>query len=65
MPPIQIEPLLAAAVVVATACTDAVYVLFTTAVVKRRRLPAAQLEQHLVPALVICGDQLHPTPGSM
>ncbi len=41
MPPIQIEPLLAAAVVVATACTDAVYVMFTNAVVKRRRLPAA------------------------
>ena len=41
MPNIQIDPLLAAAVVVATACTDAVYVLFTTAVVKRRRLPAA------------------------
>jgi uncharacterized membrane protein YhaH (DUF805 family) len=41
MPPIQIEPLLAAAVVVATACTDAVYVMFTNSVVKRRRLPAA------------------------
>jgi uncharacterized membrane protein YhaH (DUF805 family) len=41
MPPLQIEPLLAAAVVVATAVTDAVYVLFTNAVVKRRRLPAA------------------------
>ena len=25
----------------ATACTDAVYVLFTNAVIKRRRLPAA------------------------
>jgi hypothetical protein len=37
----QIEPLLAAAVVVATALTDAVYVMFTNAVVKRRRLPAA------------------------
>jgi uncharacterized membrane protein YhaH (DUF805 family) len=41
MPAIQIEPLLAAAVVVATALTDAVYVMFTNAVVKRRRLPAA------------------------
>jgi uncharacterized membrane protein YhaH (DUF805 family) len=40
MPPIAIDPLIAAAVVVATACTDAVYVLFTNAVV-RRRLPAA------------------------
>ncbi len=41
MPSFEIEPLLAAAVVVATACTDAVYVMFTNAVVKRRRLPAA------------------------
>jgi uncharacterized membrane protein YhaH (DUF805 family) len=37
----EIDPLIAAAVVVATACTDAVYVLFTNAVVRRRRLPAA------------------------
>jgi uncharacterized membrane protein YhaH (DUF805 family) len=41
MPPLHIDPLIAAAVVVATACTDAVYVLFTNAVVKRKRLPAA------------------------
>jgi hypothetical protein len=41
MPAIQIEPLLAAAVVVATALTDAVYVMFTNSVVKRHRLPAA------------------------
>ena len=41
MLPFEIDPLVAAAVVVATACTDAVYVLFTNAVVKRRRLPAA------------------------
>ena len=41
MPPIEIEPLLAVAVMVATACTDAIYVMFTTAVVRRRRLSAA------------------------
>jgi len=41
MPPLQIEPLLATAVAVATALTDAVYVLFTNAVVKRHRFPAA------------------------
>ena len=41
MPDIQIDPLLAAAVMFATACTDAVYVLFTNAVIKRRRFPAA------------------------
>ncbi len=41
MPTIEIDPLLAVAVMFATACTDAVYVLFTNAVIKRRRLPAA------------------------
>jgi len=37
----DIDPLIAAAVMAATAATDAIYVLFTNAVVKRRRLPAA------------------------
>ena len=41
MPPFEIDPLIAAAVVAATACTDAIYVMFTNAVVRRRRLPAA------------------------
>ena len=41
MPPIEIDPLIALAVMGATACTDAVYVMFTNAVVRRRRLPAA------------------------
>jgi hypothetical protein len=36
-----IDPLLAAGVVLATAATDAVYVMFTSAVVARRRAPAA------------------------
>ena len=36
-----IHPLTAAAVVLATAATDAVYVMFTAAVVARRRVPAA------------------------
>src|ERR1700749_3262550 len=36
-----INPLTAVAVVLATAATDAVYVMFTSAVVTRRRLPAA------------------------
>ena len=39
--PVQIDPLVAAGVVLATAMTDAVYVMFTSAVVSRRRLPAA------------------------
>jgi uncharacterized membrane protein YhaH (DUF805 family) len=38
---VQIDPLVAAGVVVATALTDACYVAFTSAVVARRRLPAA------------------------
>jgi hypothetical protein len=36
-----IDPLTAGAVVLATAATDAVYVMFTSAVVARRRVPAA------------------------
>jgi len=36
-----IDPLLAFGVVIATAATDAVYVMFTSAVVARRRVPAA------------------------
>src|SRR5262245_35234390 len=36
-----IDPLLAIGVVVATAATDAVYVMFTSAVIARRRVPAA------------------------
>src|SRR6201991_5364870 len=36
-----INPLTAIAVVVATAATDAVYVMFTSAVVARKRVPAA------------------------
>ncbi len=37
----DIDPLVAAAVMAATALTDAVYVMFTNAVVRRHRLPAA------------------------
>ena len=37
----SIDPMIAAGVVVATAATDAVYVMFTSAVVARRRVPAA------------------------
>ena len=36
-----IDPLLATGVLIATAATDAVYVMFTSAVVARRRVPAA------------------------
>ncbi len=37
----SITPLTAAGVLLATAATDAVYVMFTSAVVARRRVPAA------------------------
>ena len=37
----EIDPLVALGVVVATATTDAAYVMFTAAVVARRRMPAA------------------------
>jgi len=37
----SIHPLTALAVVLATAATDAVYVMFTSAVVARKRVPAA------------------------
>src|SRR3977135_1989585 len=37
----SIDPLTAIAGVIATAATDAVYVMFTSAVVARRRVPAA------------------------
>jgi hypothetical protein len=36
-----IDPLLSLGVVLATAATDAVYVMFTSAVIARRRVPAA------------------------
>ena len=36
-----IDPLTAGAVLIATAATDAVYVMFTSAVVARKRVPAA------------------------
>ena len=37
----SIDPVTAAGVLLATAATDAVYVMFTSAVVSRRRVPAA------------------------
>ena len=41
MPSFVVDPLTAAAVVLATAATDAIYVRFTSAVVARRRFSAA------------------------
>lgn len=39
--PIGVDPLTALGVTLATAATDACYVMFTSAVVARRRVPAA------------------------
>jgi len=52
MPPLQIDPLIALAVVLATAATDAIYV-FTNSLLKRRRLPAA------TGICFLCSDQIH------
>jgi uncharacterized membrane protein YhaH (DUF805 family) len=41
LPPLAFDPLIAIAVVFATALTDAIYVMFTNAVVKKKRFPAA------------------------
>jgi hypothetical protein len=41
MLPGEIDPIIATGVVVATAATDAVYVMFTASVVARKRIPAA------------------------
>jgi hypothetical protein len=38
---LAIDPITSVGVLVATAATDAVYVMFTSAVVSRRRVPAA------------------------
>ena len=38
---LTVDPLTAAGVLVATGATDAVYVMFTSAVVARKRVPAA------------------------
>ena len=38
---LAVDPLTAAGVLVATAATDAVYVMFTSAVIARKRVPAA------------------------
>ena len=41
MPDLTFDPLIGAAVLLATALTDAIYVMFTNAVVRRKRFPAA------------------------
>jgi len=44
----------AGGVLLATAATDAVYVMFTSAVVARRRVPRGDVEQRMVSALFLC-----------
>lgn len=38
---LSVDPLIASGVVLATALTDAAYVMFTSAVISRKRIPAA------------------------
>jgi len=59
---LAIDPLIAAGVVLATAATDAVYVMFTSAVVAQTGA-CGKLEQRLVSALVFRGDPLHRELG--
>jgi hypothetical protein len=54
-----IDPLLAAGVVVATAATDAVYVMFTSAVVRPPPCAHRHLEQHLVRAVLVRGHLIY------
>jgi hypothetical protein len=60
--PVQIDPWVAAGGVVATATTDAAYVAFTSAVVARRRVPAATWSS-IWYLLVVRRDQLHQQLG--
>jgi hypothetical protein len=54
---------LALGVVVSTAATDAVYVMFNAAVSAQRRVPAATWSSGLVSAVGVCGDQLYEELG--
>ena len=54
-----IDPLMAVGVVIATAATDAVYVLFTSAVIARQARASRHMEQHLVHALLVRRDLGH------
>ncbi len=57
------NPLIALGVMASTALTDAVYVLFNSAVSGKRRFAAANLEQHLVSAVRFRRHKLHRKPG--
>ena len=63
LPSLDIDPLIAVAVVVATACTDAIYVMFTNAVVKRKRFPAATWSSIWYMLSLVRGHHLHPPLG--
>ena len=59
----SIKPWLALGVVASTAATDAVYVMFTAAVGARRQGAGGDVEQRMVFAFGVCGDQLHAELG--
>jgi hypothetical protein len=54
---------LAIGVVLSTAATDAVYVMFNAAVSSQRRVPAATWRQRLVFVVGVCSDQLYEELG--
>ena len=54
-----IDPLIAAGVILATAATDAVYVMFTSTRGGTQTRARGDLEQHLVSAFFIRRHQLH------
>ncbi len=58
-----INPLTAIAVVLATAATDAVYVMFTSAVVAKKRVPAATWSSIWYMLSSFRGHQLHRELG--
>jgi hypothetical protein len=63
MSTLALEPLIAVGVVLATALTDAAYVMFTSAVIARKRVPAASWSSIWYLLSSFCGDQLHQLLG--
>ena len=60
---VKLDALLALGVVVSTAATDAVYVMFNSAVSSKTARAGGYVEQRLVSAFGVCGDQLYEELG--
>ena len=59
----HLEPWLAVGVLLSTAATDAVYVMFNAAVSSQRRVPAATWSSVWYLLSAVCGDQLYEELG--